>query len=63
LECRKVGKENDFATTYTWAENVACITTYVGEERCIEGFDGETCGKEPLERPRRRWEDDVKRGS
>jgi hypothetical protein len=34
--------------------------TYGGEERCIQGFSGETLGKEPLGRPRRRWEDNIK---
>jgi len=31
-----------------------------GEERSILGFGGETSGKEPLRRPRRRWEDNIK---
>jgi len=35
-------------------------STYVREERCIQGFGGETRGKEPLGRPSRRWEDNVK---
>jgi hypothetical protein len=26
-----------------------------GQERCIQRFGGETCGHEPLGRPRRRW--------
>jgi hypothetical protein len=30
------------------------------EEGRIQGFGGETLGKEPLERPRRRWEDNIK---
>ena len=29
-------------------------------ERRIQGFGGETQGKEPLGRPRRRWEDNIK---
>ena len=33
---------------------------YGREERRIEGFGGETWGKEPLGRPRRRWEDNIK---
>ena len=36
----------------------AC-STYGGEERCIQGFDGEPEGKRPLRRPYRRWEDTV----
>jgi hypothetical protein len=32
------------------------------EERCILGFGGETFWKEPLGRPRRRWEDNIKVG-
>jgi hypothetical protein len=27
---------------------------------CIQGFGGETCGKGPLGRQRRRWEDNIK---
>ena len=34
--------------------------TYGGRERCAQGFGGETRGKEPLGRPRRRWEDNIK---
>jgi hypothetical protein len=26
----------------------------------VQGFDGETEGKRPLARPRRRWEDNIK---
>ena len=37
----------------------AC-STYGGEERRIQGFGGETWGKEPLGRPRPRWEDNIK---
>ena len=33
---------------------------YGGEERCAQGSSGETWGKEPLGRPRRRWEDNIK---
>jgi hypothetical protein len=28
-----------------------------GQERCIQGFGGATSGKEPLGRPRNRWDD------
>jgi hypothetical protein len=35
-------------------------STYEGEEGCIQGFGGETLGKRPLERPRPRWEDNIK---
>ena len=31
-----------------------------GTERCIQGFGGETWGWKPLERPRHRWEDNIK---
>ena len=31
-----------------------------GGERCAQGSSGETRGKEPLGRPRRRWEDNIK---
>jgi len=31
-----------------------------GEERRIQGFGGETGGKEAAGRPRRRWEDNIK---
>ena len=37
----------------------AC-STYGGEEWRILGFGGESCGKEPLGRPRRRQEDNIK---
>jgi hypothetical protein len=37
----------------------AC-STYGGKERCIEDFGGETWGKAPLGRPRRRREDNIK---
>jgi hypothetical protein len=33
--------------------------TYGGQERCIQGFDGEPDGKSPLGRPRRRWENNI----
>ena len=26
----------------------------------MQGFGGETCGKEPLGRPRRKWEDSIR---
>jgi hypothetical protein len=29
---------------------------YRRQESCISGIGGETCGKEPLRRPRHRWE-------
>jgi hypothetical protein len=35
-------------------------STYWGEERFIQGFSGETSGKELRGRPRRRWEDNIK---
>ena len=31
-----------------------------GEKRHIQGFDGKTERKRPLERPRRKWEDNIK---
>jgi len=34
-------------------------SAYRGEERCVQGFGGDTLGKEPLGRPRRRWEDNI----
>jgi len=37
-----------------WACNI-----YWGEERCIQGFGGETEGKRPLGRLKVRWEDNV----
>ena len=33
---------------------------YGVRERCAQGFDGNTWGKEPLGRARRRWEDNIK---
>ena len=33
---------------------------YGGGERCAQGSGGEPEGKRPLERPRRRWEDNIK---
>jgi len=38
---------------------VAC-STYGGVEGCTQGSGGETWGKEPLGRPRGRWEDRIK---
>jgi hypothetical protein len=35
-------------------------STYGGEERSILNFGGKTWGKEPLERLRHRWEDNIK---
>jgi len=37
----------------------AC-SAYGVVERRIQGFGGETRGKGPLERPKRRWEDNIK---
>ena len=37
----------------------AC-STYGGEERRVQSFGGETCGKESLGRSSRRWEDNIK---
>ena len=34
--------------------------TFGGRERCAQGFGGETCGKETVGGPRRRWEDNIK---
>jgi hypothetical protein len=31
-----------------------------GGESCVQGFGGEIRGKEPLGRPRHRWEDNIK---
>ena len=31
-----------------------------GKEGCIQDFDGETWGKEPLGIPRQRWENNIK---
>jgi hypothetical protein len=39
----------------------AC-STYSVEEGCIQGFGGETWGKDSLLRPRRRWENNIKMG-
>jgi hypothetical protein len=36
------------------------VWTYGREERCIKGFGGETWGKWTTERPRHRWEDNIK---
>ena len=33
---------------------------YGGEERCMQGFGGETTRKETLGRPIHRWEDNIK---
>ena len=35
-------------------------STYEGEERCIQGFGGETSEKRPLGKPGSRWEDNIK---
>jgi len=32
----------------------------MGEERGVQGLGGETGGKEPLGRPRRRWVDNIR---
>ena len=37
----------------------AC-STYGGEERCTQGFGGETGGKETTWKTRRSWEDNIK---
>ena len=37
----------------------AC-STYVDEQRCIEGFGGENLKKRALGRPTRRWKDNIK---
>jgi len=34
--------------------------TIGGEDKCVQGFGGETRGKEPLGRPKCRWDDDIK---
>jgi hypothetical protein len=34
--------------------------TYGGEESCIRALVWEAEGRRPLERPRRRWEDNIK---
>ena len=34
--------------------------TYGGRERCAQGFGGDTEGKRPSGRPRRRWENNIK---
>jgi hypothetical protein len=34
--------------------------TYGRDERCIQGFGGETLGKETTLKPRRKWEDSIK---
>jgi hypothetical protein len=36
----------------------ACRT--YGGKRCLQDFGGQTRGKSPLGRPRRRWEDNIK---
>jgi hypothetical protein len=40
-----------------WDGHVASVE---GEERCTQGFGGETSETQPLGRPRRRWEDNIK---
>ena len=37
----------------------AC-SMYKRQERCITGYGGETCGKEPVRRPRHRLRDNIK---
>jgi hypothetical protein len=37
----------------------AC-SMFGGRERCVEGFGGETGGKETLGTPRHRWEDNIR---
>jgi hypothetical protein len=38
-----------------WAGHVACMG-----EKTVQGFGGKAQGKEPLGRPRRRWEDGIR---
>jgi hypothetical protein len=38
-----------------------CTRTY-NRVRCVGGFGGGPGGKKPLERPRRRWEGNIKMG-
>jgi hypothetical protein len=38
----------------------AC-STYGKENKCIQGLVGKPEGKRPLGRPRRRWEDNIKK--
>jgi hypothetical protein len=40
-----------------WAGHVARMAG----ERCAQGFGGKPEGRRPLVRPRRRWEDNIKR--
>ena len=40
-------------------EKGGACSTYGRQERYIQGFGGETLEKEPLGRPRCRWENDV----
>jgi hypothetical protein len=35
--------------------------TYRGAERCRQAFSGKHEGRRPLERPKRRWDDNIKR--
>jgi len=35
--------------------------TYGGGKRRVQGFDGKPEGKRPLRRPRRRWENNIKK--
>ena len=37
-------------------------TLHGGEQRCIQVLMGKPEGKNPLERPKRRWEDNIKLG-
>ena len=39
---------------------VGACSTYGGEERCIQSFDGKPEGKRPLGKPTRRWEGNIK---
>jgi hypothetical protein len=41
-----------------WAGHVACMR---GEKRSTQGFGGKPVERRPLERPRHRWEDNIKR--
>ena len=38
------------------------MSAHGGGERCAQGSSGETRGKDPLGRPRLRWEDNIKMG-
>jgi len=61
-----VAKQSTLLTKHYFGDQIkknkmgwAC-STYGGEERHIQGFGGETWGNKPLERPRHRWEGNIK---